>query len=472
MKNYSNWSKGGKWLFGLLTGGIGNILLKTIDNVGNAISEMKVENAKEQEDMIKNIVGNEDVLDDMSNVYNDSSTNSFNSYRNRPDMPDFSTNTDNPWQSWLNSKTGAGLTNNEAIKMAYQTWERLDAQSYNHNEAVDARMWEQYVANNKYQWETQSMQEAGVNPAMVYGQGSLVPTHATGVSGTSSGQSAPSAPSTGSLEGLFSIMTTLMRLPSELKSINADIARSKADAIKSEKEGNAALMNAETNRINAGTGQGELKVHERQAAVAEAQVEIQKLLADSNIHVNDETAKKIAEETLYVADQRAQLPKLLEVSQKNADAAQKQAIAAMRNADAAVQNAATNDYMSNYQSDYLYVQRLGQEIINGQNEEILKALPEKLQAEIKEMQERGYYFNEQGQLAHKNQALVTAQTVRQYELMVTDVANCAVNVAGSIMTGGLSGAMKGSTSVTYDPAPANGTYGTYGDLGTTYWYNP
>lgn len=216
-----------KWISGILTGGIVPILMELAERMPAAVIEMANQRdatQQAQEDAITSMgQADADFVDAASDVYKSSSDNAYLGYMNRPDMPDFSSDQNNPWQSFLNSKTGAGLTNNEAIKMAYQTWERLDAQSYNHNEAVDARMWEQYVANNKYQWETQSMQAAGINPAMAYGGGSLVPTNATGAAGSISPQSAPAAPNTGSLSGLVDVLGALIRMPLEMKKLNAEI---------------------------------------------------------------------------------------------------------------------------------------------------------------------------------------------------------------------------------------------------------
>ena len=472
MAFYDNWGKGVKWLLGITTGGIGNLLLKTVNNMVGAVQDMSNQAKSDNQDFLDNLSGNtDDVVQALADTYNSSSENPYLAYRNGSSMPDFTSDADNPWQSWLNSKTGAGITANERIKMMYQTWERQQAENFNHNEAVDARNYEMYMAQNKYQMETQSMQNAGVNPAMVYGSGNLVPTAATGASGSISPQSAPSSPSTGSLSGLIDILSTVMRLPLEMKQINADIAARKADAQRAADEGWAARENAVTNRMNAGTQKGELGVHEREVAVREGELQVKKELKDNDIRLTDEQIRLMTEQRLNVAEATKYVSKNYDVAVKNANTVEKQAIAAMRQADAAVQNASTNDYLSTYQTDMLYSQRLGQDIMNGKSDLELKYLPEKIQAEIAEFKARGFYFNEQGKLANKNQALVTAQTVRQYELMVTDVANCVVNVAGAVATGGLSGAMKGgSTSVTYDPAPAYGAYGTYQDVGTTYWY--
>lgn len=357
MKNYSNWSSAGKWLFGLLTGGVGNILLKTIDNAANAAVDMKKQRQQSEKEFEDALTG-QDVVSDIGDIYNSSSDNPYLAYRNGSSMPNFNSDTDNPWQSWLNSKTGAGLTNNERIKMMYETWERQQAENFNHNEAVDARNYEMYMAQNKYQMETQSMAAAGVNPAMVYGGGNLVPTAATGTAGSISPQSAPSAPSTGSLTGLVDILSTIMRLPLEMKSINADIAKSKADAKRAEQEGNAAIMNAESNKQNAESNARQASVAERQATVAEMRQQVDAAMADSNMSVNEATKTHIAKQCSILEKQYIQMDAYLDIEKVKANAQEKQALASLKQAAAAVQNAATNDYLSNYQSSLMWSQEL------------------------------------------------------------------------------------------------------------------
>lgn len=450
-----------KWILGFLTGGVAPILIELGERIPNAINEMK--NEQKSKDTALFDALSDDPVKYGSDAFSSSSTDPYLSYRSGSSSPNFSSD-DNAIGNWLTSKTGSGLTENERLKMMYETWERQQSENFTHNEAVDARMWQQYMESNKYSWNTESMQNAGLNPAMVYGGGNLVSTNATGAMGSSSPGSAPSAPNTGSLVGLLDVLMTMMRMPSEIK-------RTQAEAQRARDEGAAALKNADSNARNAGANERNASTNEREVAVHEAELQIKKELKDNDIRLTDEQIRLMAEQRLNVAEVTKYVSKNYDVAVKNASSAEKQAIAAMRQADAAVQNAATNDYLSTYQTDMMYSQRLGQDIMNGKSDLELKYLPDKLAAEVKEFQARGFYFTAQGELANKNKALVTAQTIRQYELMVTDVANAVVNVAGAVATGGLSGAMKGSTSVTYDPAPANGTYGTYGDMGTVYWFN-
>ena len=410
MKNYSNWSSAGKWLFGLLTGGVGNIILKSIDNVSNAVTEMRNDRQQSERDL-ENALTNTDIVSDIGDAFNSTSDSPYLSYRSNNSMPNFNSDDDNPWASWLNSKTGAGLTNNERIKMMYQTWERQQAENFNHNEAVDARQYEMYMAQNKYQMETQSMAAAGVNPAMVYGGGSLVPTAATGATGSVSPQSAPSAPTTGSLSGLIDVLATIMRLPLEMKSINADISKSKADAIRSQKEGDAAIMNAESNKQNAESNARNASTNERLATVQEMRQQVDADLAASNIKVNDEQADKIAKEASYIETQTQQLDDYLDLEKLKVSAQEKQALAALQSSLAAVRNAAVNENLSNFQKSVLQAQAYttwaegdGKQIVN-------KYLDDKQQLEIRQM--------------NATRKLTDAETVKTY-------VNCGTDIAGAV----------------------------------------
>lgn len=92
---------------------------------------------------------------------------------------------------------------------------------WNAAEAQKSRDFTEYMARNKYGMETQSMQDAGVNPAMVYGGGSLVPTAANGATGSGS---------LGVGGNFFDALTGMMRLPLEMKQLKAETERTQAEA--------------------------------------------------------------------------------------------------------------------------------------------------------------------------------------------------------------------------------------------------
>lgn len=109
----------------------------------------------------------------------------------------------------IDKYAGTGLTDAEK-----------EANAFSAEEAQKSRDFQEFMARNKYQMETQSMQEAGINPAMVYGGGSLVPTASNGVAASSV------APSSGNL---FDLISTIARLPAELSQIKATTERVEAE---------------------------------------------------------------------------------------------------------------------------------------------------------------------------------------------------------------------------------------------------
>lgn len=94
------------------------------------------------------------------------------------------------------------------------TGAELEQNEWNAAEAQKSRDFTQYMAENKYSMETQSMQNAGINPAMVYGNGNLVPTASNGATGQGS---------VGAGGDLFAMLSTMMRLPMEIKNMENEI---------------------------------------------------------------------------------------------------------------------------------------------------------------------------------------------------------------------------------------------------------
>lgn len=441
----------GRILMGLLTGGISEGLISAFNRHSNSDSGSV-----------------DDFLNEIKKAIQSNSSDTGPSYLSKMnDSQGYSVSEGNGIADLIAGWTGSRLTTAEEQANAFNRSERIASQNFEHNEAVDARMWQQYVEENKYGWNTTSMQNAGLNPAMVYGGGNLVGTNATGATGGSSPASSVS-PSHGSMGDVFNMIMSLVRMPKELKQLQSDIDLNKANAIKAEKEGNAALMtaganvqNAESNTQNAATNARNATVNERLATVQELRQQVDEAMTKSNISVNDETKNKIAEEAAYINKQRSVIDQQLSIAEKNADAAQKSAIAALRNADAAVQNAATNSYLSDYQASLMYAQELmqyanteGQEIVN-------KYMDPKQRQELENLRKEGYKLDAEGRLIDKQGNLATAQTVRTYVNCGTDVANSVSRFVGI-------GAIKGVAGEAFNQtAPAAG-YGTSTGLGTVW----
>ena len=129
--------------------------------------------------------------------------------------------------NWFRGTTGAELTGAQR-----------EANAFSANEAEKQRAWEQQMSDTSYQRGVADMQNAGLNPALMYGSG------ASGAS-TPSGSNASSV-SPGAPVSVFDVMSSVFSLAME---------KSK---LKSEKE----LMAAQTQREKSASNLNEAKANE------------------------------------------------------------------------------------------------------------------------------------------------------------------------------------------------------------------
>lgn len=415
----------GRILMGLLTGGLSEGLISAFNRHSKSSSGGSVDDfISEIEKAIKSqntTDGNPSYLSKMDG------SNSF-----------YSTSEGNGIADLIAGWTGSRLTTAEEQANQFARSERIASEITSHNEAVDARMWQQYVEENKYGWNTQSMQNAGINPALVYGGGNLVGTAATGATGTSSPASSVS-PSHGSAGDLFNMLFSLIRLPKEMKQLQSAIDLNKANAVKAEKEGEAAKINAETNKENAATNKQNADINQQNAdtnrlnySLSERRLKIEQMVAESNIKLNDQQISTLAAQENEAIERTKQIPVYAEAELMKASAAQQSAYAAVMNAKAALQNADTNSRMTDSQIALNSV-LTSKEIVN------LEWLPAEKRTLVEEARARGYFFNQQGQLCDKQGKLVDANTARAYVGLGCDVLNAGCNVIGTIASGGLLG---------------------------------
>lgn len=125
---------------------------------------------------------------------------------------------------------------------AHLTGAEQEANEFSAQEAQKSRDFTEYMARNKYSMETQSMMDAGINPAMVYGGGSLVSTASNGA--------APSSvsPQSGDIGNLI---MSLVRMPYEINQIKANIDKTNADTKYTEQKTETEIQITRINTINA-----------------------------------------------------------------------------------------------------------------------------------------------------------------------------------------------------------------------------
>lgn len=342
-----------------------------------------------------------------------------------------------PLDNYIAGQTGSSLTQAER-----------EANEFNANEAQKQRDWEEEMSNTAYQRQVADMQAAGINPALAM--------NANGASVPSGASASSVSPASGMS---FSDLMQLLLLPVQKRLLAAQ-AQNARD------QGQASLITARANERNAGTNEENAGTNKQNAITARfnaesqrMQVEIDRDRANSQINVNEEESKRIAEQAAYIKLQREQLPKQLDIAEKHADADSKRAIAALRQADAAVQNAATNDRLADYETSLKYAEEMftwyrseGQQVVN-------KYLPEKSKIEIDNMIKEGVRLDAQGRLINKTGHLVDAQTVSTYVGAACNLSN-AVNKWINPLSG-MSSAMPSDWTIgnTINPGAALQMYG-------------
>lgn len=193
------------------------------------------------------------------------------------------------WDSMENQVTQAGLTGAQR-----------EANAFSAGEAQKSRDFTTWMAQNKYQMETSSMQEAGVNPAMVYGGGSLVPTAANGAAASSvSPSSAPDA------------LIALLRMPLEMRMLDAQIKNTEAEAAGKEIDNanaqdmydlNKGLLSANTDKVRQDINESIQRVKNGEADEALSRMNISKVQAERDLILLQSIEQGITNEnkqTLY-----------------------------------------------------------------------------------------------------------------------------------------------------------------------------
>lgn len=130
----------------------------------------------------------------------------------------------------------------DRLTQAHLTGAEVEAQEFSANEAQKSRDFTEYMSRNKYQMETQSMESAGINPAMVYGGGQLVSTATNGAQGQ------PSSPGSSALNP-FDIMMTMARMSRELSLLDAQKENIESQTKKNDAESEKIGVDTEYTRL-------------------------------------------------------------------------------------------------------------------------------------------------------------------------------------------------------------------------------
>ena len=328
----------------------------------------------------------------------------------------------NPNHAWFDyddmAENGSGLENLlGSIGKKYAgtglTDAEKEANAFSAEEAQKSRDFTEYMTRNKYQMETQSMEQAGINPAMVYGGGSLVPTSSNGAAASSV------TPDTAGIGGLVDLIQSLVRFPKELDALRASIDERRSQAQLNRELGMAALKNADTNARGA-------SVQERLATVQEYRADIENELKDWKIQFENKQLDEIAARAKNLDEQTRLMERQVTVAERNASSSEKQAIASLRSSLAAARNAATNEKVGLAQKS-LYE---AQAILTGYNSDaksiINRYLDDRQKQELSNLEKEGFKLDAQGRLIDKQGNLATAQQVYLYTNAACNVSN-AVN---------------------------------------------
>lgn len=228
-----------------------------------------------------------------------------------------------PVNNWIKGTTGSGLTNSE-----------IQQNDWNAQQAQEQRAWEEHMDNTKYQRQVADMAAAGLNPAMMMGQG----YSASAPSGAAASGGDAGTPSGGLLDSILSVIFAKQRMSN---------LRAEGEVLKSQANKNNA--EADESRTNVSYKQLLIDYYPKlsEATIDKIGAEIEKLGASSDL---DRSSSSLNDAQRNLTDIRASiaelekewLPKI-----KSAETNELKARAAQEFANAAWEN-----YMKSYSQQH------------------------------------------------------------------------------------------------------------------------
>lgn len=172
-------------------------------------------------------------------------------------------------------------TGRDRDMMDYNSSEAQINRSFQSAEAQTARQFQEdmYTKYQSPQAQVRQYQEAGLNPALMYGRG-VTPISLSNASNGPSGTSASAAPTgVAGVEGMMSMLSTLAKLPSEV-----DLMRSQSDDLRASALGKQIRNAYSPQLLEQELQKGHMNILNSQAALTTAQFQWQ--LMDSQAKLN------------------------------------------------------------------------------------------------------------------------------------------------------------------------------------------
>ncbi len=172
-------------------------------------------------------------------------------------------------------------TGRDRDMMDYNSSEAQINRSFQSAEAQTARQFQEdmYTKYQSPQAQVRQYQEAGLNPALMYGRG-VTPVALSGASNGPSGTSASATPTgVAGVEGMMSMLSTLAKLPSEV-----DLMRSQSDDLRASALGKQIQNAYSPQLLEQELQKGHMNILNSQAALTTAQFQWQ--LMDSQAKLN------------------------------------------------------------------------------------------------------------------------------------------------------------------------------------------